>query len=158
MGGGTVVSVTSVQAPVVFRPKRIRWVAGLLAAGVVALFTVISFGLHGSAGFDNSGQFQRGDQTAMIILGVLIGLGILAFARPRVSADAAGVKIRNVVGGYDLPWDVVRRVRFDRHSPWATLELYDDETVSVHALQAADKEYAVEGVRALRSLHAASTS
>ena len=143
---------------VVFRPKRIRWVAGLLAAGVVVLFTVISFGLHGSAGFDNSGQFQRGDQTAMIILGVLIGLGILSFARPRVSADAAGVKIRNVVGGYDLPWDVVRRVRFDRHSPWATLELHDDETVSVHALQAADKEYAVEGVRALRSLHAAATS
>ena len=143
---------------VVFRPKRIRWVAGLLAAGVVVLFTVISFGLHGSAGFDNSGQFQRGDQTAMIILGVLIGLGILSFARPRVSADAAGVKIRNVVGGYDLPWDVVRRVRFDRHSPWATLELHDDETVSVHALQAADKEYAVEGVRALRSLHAAAGS
>jgi Bacterial PH domain len=151
-------TVTSVQAPVVFRPRRIRWVASILAAGVVVLFTVISFGLHGTAGFDNSGQFQRGDQTAMIGLGVLIGLGILALARPRVSANAAGVKIRNVVGGYDLPWDVVRRVRFDRHSPWATLELLDDETVSVHALQAADKEYAVQGVRALRSLHAAATS
>jgi PH (Pleckstrin Homology) domain-containing protein len=143
---------------VVFRPKRIRWVAGIAAFVVVVLFTVLSFGLHGSAGFDNSGQFQRGDQTAMIGLGVLIGLGILAFTRPRVSANAAGVKIRNVVGGYDLPWDVVRRVRFDRHSPWATLELYDDETVSVHALQAADKEYAVEGVRALRNLHAAASS
>jgi hypothetical protein len=92
----------------------------------------------------------------MIGLGVLIGLGILAFTRPRVRADAAGIKIRNVVGGYDLPWSVVRKVRFDRNSPWATLELLDDETVSVHALQATDKEYAVDGVRALRALHQAS--
>ena len=63
----------------------------------------------------------------MIGLGLLIGLGILAFTRPRVRADADGIKIRNVVGSYDLPWSVVRAVRFDRNSPWATLELYDDE-------------------------------
>ena len=138
-----------------FRPKKIRWVAASAAGAVVVLFTVLSFGLHGSTGFDNSGSFERGDQSAMIGLGVLIGLGILAFTRPRVRADAAGIKIRNVVGGYDLPWSVVRAVRFDRNSPWATLDLLDDEQVSVHALQAADKEYAVEGVRALRALHAA---
>jgi hypothetical protein len=129
-------------------------VAGVAAAAVVVLFTVLSFGLHGSTG-DGFGHFERGDQGAMIGLGVLIGLGILAFTRPRVSADAAGIKIRNVVGGYELPWSVVRAVRFDRNSPWATLELYDDETVSIHALQAADKEYAVDGVRALRALHQA---
>ena len=135
-----------------FRPHKIRWVAGVGAAGVVVLFTAISFGLHGSAGFDNSGHFERGDQTAMIILGVLIGAGILAFCRPRVIADDAGIKIRNVVGGYDLPWSVVRAVRFDRNSPWAQLDLLDDEQVSIHALQAADKDYAVEGVRTLRAL------
>ena len=140
---------------VVYRPRRIRWVAGSLAAAVVVLFTAVSFGLRGSAGFENSGQFQRGDQAAMVGLGVLIGLGILAFTRPRVSADADGIKIRNVIGGYELPWSVVRAVRFDRQSPWATLELYDDEQVSLHALQAADKEYAVDGVRTLGALHSA---
>jgi hypothetical protein len=139
-----------------YRPKRIRWMAGGAALGVVILFTGVSFGLHGSTGFDDSGTFQRGDQTAMIGLGVLLALGILAFTRPRVRADAAGIKIRNIVGGYDLPWSVVRKVRFDRNSPWATLELLDDETVSVHALQATDKEYAVDGVRTLRALHQAS--
>ena len=142
---------------VTYRPKKIRWVAGPAAAGVVVLFTAISFGLDGSAGFQNSGQFERGDQTAMIGLGVLLALGILAFCRPRVIADADGVRIRNVVGGYDLPWTVVRAVRFDRNSPWAQLELHDDEQVSIHALQAADKDYAVEGVRTLRNLHAAAT-
>jgi hypothetical protein len=140
--------------PVEYRPKRIRWVAGGAALAVVVLFTVLSFSLHGATG-DGMGQFERGDQTAMIGLGVLIGLGILALTRPRVRADAAGIKIRNVIGGYDLPWPAVRAVRFDRNSPWATLELHDDETVPVHALQAADKQYAVDGVRALRALHTA---
>ena len=143
---------------VVYRPKRIRWVAGIAAVAVVVLFTVASFGLRGSAGFENSGRFERGDQAAMIGLGVLVALGILALTRPRVSADADGIKIRNVVGGYELPWSVVRAVRFDRHSAWASLELYDDEQVSLHALQAADKEYAVDGVRALRALHSAHRS
>jgi len=91
----------------------------------------------------------------MIGLGVLIGLGILAFCRPRVVADDEGVHVRNVIGGYDVPWKVVRAVRFDRNSPWAQLELLDDEQVSIHALQAVDKDYAVDGVRALRALHSA---
>jgi hypothetical protein len=130
-------------------------VAGAAAAAVVVLFTAISFGLRGSAGFeDNVGTFQRGDQTAMIGLGVLIALGILAFCRPRVRADADGVRIRNVIGGYDLPWSVVRAVRFDRSAAWASLELLDDDTVPLHALQAADKDYAVDAVRSLRALHA----
>ena len=140
---------------VLYRPKRIRWVAVPAAVAVAVFFTVISFGLTGSAGFQNSqASFQRGDQLAMIGLGVLLGLGILAFCRPRVTADAEGVHVRNVIGGYDLPWGVVRAVRFDRNSAWAHLELHDDEQVPVHALQAVDKDYAVDGVRTLRALHA----
>lgn len=146
---------------IVFRPKKIRWVAGPTALAVVVLFTVLSFGLKGQAGFEGaglpgSGSFQPGDRAAMIGLGILIALGILAFCRPRVVADEQGVHVRNVVGGYDLPWNVVRAVRFDRNSPWAQLELFDDEQVSIHALQAVDKDYAVDGVRALRALHNAS--
>lgn len=141
---------------VLFRPKKIRWVAGPLAAGITLLFTVLSFGLTGSAGFQNSkASFQRGDQLAMIGLGVLLGLGILLFCRPRVTADDAGVRVRNVIGGYDLPWSVVRAVRFDRNSAWAHLELENDDQVPVHALQAVDKDYALDGVRTLRALHQA---
>ena len=98
-----------------YRPRKIRWVAGIAAVAVVVLFTAISFGLHGSAGFDDSGSFQRGDQAAMIGLGVLIGLGFLAFTRPRVTADAEGIRVRNVIGNFNLPWSVVRAVRFDRN-------------------------------------------
>ena len=141
---------------VLYRPKKIRWVAGPLAAGVARLVTVLSFGLTGSAGFQNSkASFQRGDQLAMIGLGILLGRGILLFCRPRVVADDAGVRVRNVIGGYNLPWSVVRAVGFDRNSAWASLELENDEQVPVHALQAVDKDYALDGVRTLRALHSA---
>ena len=142
---------------VLYRPKKIRWVAVPLAVGVAVLFTVMGLGLSGSAGFQNSqATFQAGDKFAMIGLGVLLGLGILLFCRPRVTADDAGVHVRNVIGGYDLPWEVIRAIRFDRNSAWAHLELHDDEQVPIHALQAVDKDYAVDGVRTLRALHSAS--
>ncbi|NMO56338.1 PH domain-containing protein [Actinoplanes sp. TBRC 11911] len=141
---------------VTYRPRRVRWIAIPAALAVVVLFTAISFTLHGNGGFEDKGTFQRGDQTAMIILGVLIGLGIVTFCRPKVVADAHHIKIRNVVGGYDLPWSAVRAVRFDRKSPVASLELDDNEQVAMHALQAVDKDYAVDAVRHLRAMHSAS--
>ncbi|GAB3958945.1 hypothetical protein GCM10027614_77480 [Micromonospora vulcania] len=72
-----------------------------------------------------------------------------------MEADARGVRVRNIIGSYDLPWEVVRGIRFDRGAPWASLELYDDDLLPLVALQAADKELAVDGVRALRRLHQA---
>jgi hypothetical protein len=116
------------------------------------VFTAISFGLHGSLGDGVPGTFQRGDQAAMIGLGLLAALAILMFTRPRIVADERGVHVRNVLGGYDLPWEIIRAVRFSRGAPWASIELDDDDMVSVLAVQAADKEYAVAAVRTLRTM------
>jgi hypothetical protein len=127
----------------------------VLAAAMVVLFTTLGFLLSGSTGDQTGAVFQTSDKYAMVILGLLIAAGILLFARPRVTADEQHIVVRNIIGGYDLPWEVVRAVKFDRGSPWASLELADDDVVTVLALQAADKEYAVTGVRALRSLLAA---
>jgi hypothetical protein len=122
------------------------------AGAIVVIFTLIATALTGSTG-EGPAVFQTGDQAAMIGLGVCAALGALAFARPRVRADEKGIWVRNVFGTYDLPWGVVREVRFERGHPWVTLELADDDTLSVLAIQAADKEYAVEAVRGLRALH-----
>jgi hypothetical protein len=122
------------------------------AVAVVIVFTAISFGLHGALGDGAPGTFQRGDQAAMIGLGLLAALGILLFTRPRIVADERGVHVRNLLGGYDLPWEIIRAVRFARGTPWASLELEDDDLVSVLAVQAADKEYALEAVRSLRAM------
>jgi Bacterial PH domain len=135
-----------------FRPRRLRKVSWVLAVAIVIVCTSVSFGLHGSLGDGSPGAFQRGDQLAMIGLGVVAAIGALMFARPRVVADEHMVHIRNVIGGYDLPWEVVRAVRFNRGSAWASLELEDDDLVGVLAVQANDKEYAIGAVRALRTL------
>ncbi|WP_438941369.1 PH domain-containing protein, partial [Micromonospora craterilacus] len=140
--------------PIRLRPRRIRLVCWVSAAVLVVLFAVIATTLTGPTG-NGYGTFQRGDQFAMIGLGILFALGALLFTRPRVDADARGVRVRNIIGSYELPWEVVRGVRFDRGAPWAALELYDDDLMPVVALQAADKQLAVDGVRALRRLHEA---
>jgi hypothetical protein len=90
----------------------------------------------------------------MVGLGLLGAAGILAFTRPRVEADRHGIRVRNVIGSYALPWDVVRAVRFGRGAPWASLELVNDDLLAVMAIQAADGEHAVEAVRQVRALHA----
>jgi hypothetical protein len=142
---------TDQQGTVRFAPRRVKVVCWISATAVVIVFSAVSFGLSGSTGAGNA-VFQPGDQAAMIGLGVLGALGILLFTRPRVEADASGIRIRNVIGGYDLPWEVVRAVQFPRGASWASLELADDEVVAVMAVQAADKQYAVDAVRTLRAL------
>ncbi|HEX8632017.1 MAG TPA: PH domain-containing protein [Catenuloplanes sp.] len=149
--------MSSTPEPVRFRPRRLRAGCGIAAVAILVLCVALSTGLRGRTG-DGLGQFRAGDQAAMIGLGVLAALGVLALGRPLVRADSRGVRVRNLIGGYDLPWTAVRHVRFEHRSPWATLELSDDEVVAVHALQALDREYAVRGVRALRALHAAATA
>ena len=136
------------------RPVKATRVAWVLAALVIAVFTAVGTTLRGATDSGKS-VFQAGDQAAMIALGVLAALGILLFTRPRVDADERGIRIRNVIGSYDLPWDVVRSIEFRRGSPWASLELRNDDVIAVMAVQAADRARAVAAVRGLRALLAA---
>jgi len=128
-------------------------VCWLAAAAVIAVFVVLSvvLGSRGEGGL----AFHAGDQAAMVGLGLLVAAGILTLTRPRVVADADRIRIRNVLGSYDLPWEVVVAIRFADGSPWASLDLADDDQVALMAIQAADKEYAVAAVAGLRRLLAA---
>ncbi|WP_166387355.1 PH domain-containing protein [Catellatospora methionotrophica] len=134
-----------------FRPQRTRTVCIVAAVVVVVLFAVIGTALTEVG----EGVFRKGDQYAMIGLGVVFALGIMAVARPRVEADADGVRVRNILGGYELPWGAVRAITFERNQPWMSLELENDDAVSVLAVQRVDKEYAVQAVQAMRALRAA---
>jgi hypothetical protein len=136
------------------RPRKARLVCWIAAAAVVVVFSLVATGLRGSTG-EGKGVFEAGDQLAMVGLGFLGALGILLFTRPRVEADVHRVRVRNVIGSYDLPWEVVREIKFNRGAPWVTLDLQDDDVVAVMAVQATDKEYAVTAVRGLRALLAA---
>lgn len=124
---------------------------------MLAVFTAIGTALTGVAKVseDGTGVFHKGDQVAMIGLGVFFAAGIMLIARPRVEADGRGIRIRNIIGGYDLPWQAVREVSFKHGQPWLTLELENDDAVSVLAVQAVDKQHALWAVREIRALHAA---
>jgi hypothetical protein len=152
-----------------FRPRRTRvvaWVAAvvvlLAAVGLAAALSGTVSGAVGSSAPEGTGAanpgpavFGTADRVALIGLGLIGAAALLSLTRPLVEADTEGIRVRNIVGGCQLPWGVVRAVRFDRGASWATLELHDDETVGVLAVQAVDKSHAVTAVRALRTLHAA---
>jgi len=132
------------------RPVRLRRVSAAAAVAVLVVFAVAAVLLRaGSTG----AVFGRADQVALGGIGVLVAAGLLLLGRPTLEADARGVRVRNIVGEHDVPWAVVRAVSFRDGSPWASLELLDDETVALMAVQAADGERTVQVVRALRRLH-----
>ena len=137
-------------------PVRLVRVCWLVAVLVVAVFAAVALLLPRGA---SGGQvFGPGDQVAFFAIGLLLAAGVLAFTRVRVRADAHGVWVRNVLGDRFFPWGVVVRVDLADGAPWAQLELHDDETVALLAVQANDGDRAVEAVLALRKLLLASSS
>ncbi len=141
-------------APVVLQPRRLRWVCWAVAVLVVVAFSVLALVLPNGA--TERSPVRASDQVAFFLLGCLLAVVPLAFSRVRVRADERGVWTRNGLGERFLPWQVVVGVRLDEGASWATLELQDDETAALLAVQANDGERAVEGVLALRRLLEAS--
>ncbi len=134
-------------------PRRTRQACVAMAVLIVAGFAVLGALLKRSTA---GTAFHTSDQFAMVGLGVLIALGVLTLARPRVYADAERIMVRNIVVTHHLRWQVVEAVRFPEGASWATLELHDDETVAILAIQSVDKDRAVDAVVGLRALHEAS--
>ncbi|GGK25057.1 membrane protein [Pilimelia terevasa] len=149
--------MTAPPEQVRLRPQRARLVCRLLAAAVFAVFAGVATVLRTPVN-EGPATFGVADQVAMVLLGALGAAAILGLTRPRVVADGAGIRVRNLVGGYTLSWSVVRAVRFRAGAPWASLELHDDDLVPMMAIQAVDKQYAVDGLRRLRTLHETATT
>ena len=134
------------------RPVRLRRVAAVAAAVIVVLFGVIALLLGNTS--SEGVTFGVADQVAMMVMGLLVAAGVLLLARPEVVADLRGLRVRNIFSTKDVPWEVVRAVAFRDGSPWATLELADDDQIAVLAVQASDGPRAVAAVRGLRALQA----
>ncbi|MCH7230218.1 PH domain-containing protein [Glycomyces sp. L485] len=136
--------------PLDYKPRKSRigaWVGATLFAGS---FLALSFSL--GARTDGGGAVHPADQAAMIGIG-LLGAGIiLSFLRLRVRADQEGIEVRNVATTTRVPWDVVVDVSLPERVQWATLELADDDEVSIMAIQITDKERAVAAIKHLRAL------
>ena len=98
--------------------------------------------------------FRTADQVAMAGLGFVIAGCVLLFARPRLRVGAAGLSVRNFLGYRLIPWSDVVDVSFPVGARWARIDLPGDEYIPVMAIQAVDRERAVDAMEALRAVTA----
>jgi Bacterial PH domain len=96
--------------------------------------------------------FQTADQVAIGALGLVIAAFVLLFARPRLRMGAAGLSVRNLLGDRLVPWSDVVSVSFPAGARWARIDLPDDEYIPLMAIQAVDKDRAVEAMDTVRTL------
>jgi hypothetical protein len=134
----------------VVRPRRLTRVCWAVAILVVLVFGILALLLP--RGASGGQQFGPADQVSFFVIGLLLAGAALLFVRARVRADEQGVWVRNVLGERFFPWPVVVSVDLADGAPWAQLELHDDETVALLAVQANDGDTAVDAVLALRNL------
>ncbi|OBH29923.1 hypothetical protein A5692_20175 [Mycobacterium sp. E342] len=131
------------------RPHRTPIFVYAAAVVIVAVHIAIGFLLKvGSTGV----VFHTSDQVAMALLGVVLAGVILLFARPRLRVGAAGISVRNLLGDKLIEWPDVAGVSFPAGNRWARIDLPDDEYIPVMAIQAVDKERAVNAMDTVRSL------
>jgi hypothetical protein len=131
-------------------PRRLGRICGALAALVVLVFGGIALLLP--RGNDAVETFRPVDQVAFFCIGLVIAGGVLVLTRFRVRADEQGVWVRNSLGERFFPWPVVVAVNLPEGATWAQLELHDDETVALLALQTSDGDATIDAVIALRRL------
>lgn len=96
--------------------------------------------------------FQTADQVAIATLGIVIAALVLLLARPRLKVGAAGLAVRNVFGYRLVPWPDVVDVSFPAGARWARIDLAADEYIPLMAIQAVDKNRAVDAMDTVRTL------
>jgi hypothetical protein len=119
--------------------------AFMIAAAHIAVGFLLKIGSTGVV-------FQTADQVAMGLLGVIIAGLVLLFSRPRLRVGAAGIAVRNLLTYKLIPWSAVIDVSFPLGARWARVDLPDYEYVPAMAIQAIDKDRAVNAMDQVREL------
>lgn len=134
------------------RPVRTgRLANGCAAVALVVFVTTALLMRSESAG----ASFHVSDQIFTVVLGLIIAGGLHLPARPRLRADAEGIRFRGYVGDWrTVPWSAVRAVEFPSKVRFARIALGGDESLALYAVQRADRETAVATMRGLRELFA----
>lgn len=126
-------------------PRFVYAAAFLIAAAHIAVGLLLKIRSSGVI-------FHTSDQVAIAALGLVIAGGLLLFTRPRLRVGPAGLSVRNLFDYRLIPWRDVVGVSFPAGRRWARVDLPDDEYIPLMAIQAADKERAVEAMDTVRSL------
>jgi PH (Pleckstrin Homology) domain-containing protein len=135
------------------KPVLMSRIGYLSAAVVFVVFLITAIVMpHANAG----AHFGPEDQAATAVLGVILGGLCLMLTRPRLRADREAVRMRSFLGGWrTVPWDVIVAVEFPSKVRFARLVLPGEETLALYAVQRLDRDQAVDVMRRLRALFAA---
>ncbi|MFH9573134.1 PH domain-containing protein [Streptomyces sp. NPDC017230] len=130
--------------PVTFRPGRTRVVLSVLAVGTFVTISAVGMLLDGLG----MGERLSFALTALVLAGVLFLL-----ARPRITADDAGVTVVNLTTKRRLAWAEILRVNLRQGDPWAFLDLSDGTSLPALGIQPGiARQRAIQDARALRAL------
>jgi len=134
------------------RPMRMTRIGYWSAAVVFVVFLVTAIVMP----HDNAGaSFGPKDQAATAVIGVILAGLLFMLTRPRLHADAEGIRMRAFLGGWRaVPWDLVVAVEFPSTVRFARVVLPGEETLAIYAVQRWDGQYAVGVMRQLRVLFA----
>ena len=143
-------------------PRRLR-IFGFAIAAVLCLVTAVGWFALPRELRDLFTLSQR--LTLLALLALLVGV-IVAVAASTVRADRDGLRIRNGLRRYAVPWGRVHKIIFRSGDPWAQLLLVPDDgqpfEVSLDAekrqlmgIQAVDGARAQAAVEELRRRHRA---
>ena len=119
--------------------------AFLIAAAHITVGFLLKIGSSGVV-------FRTADQVAMGLLGLALAGVALLFTRPRLRVGPAGLSVRNILGDKLIPWADVVDVAFPPGARWARVDLPHDEYFAVMAIQAVDKDRAVQAMKSVRAL------
>jgi Bacterial PH domain len=147
------VSELVAEETVTARPQVMSRIGYACAAVVFTTFVIIALVMrHANAG----ASFGVKDQLGTVVIGIVLGGMFIMLTRPALEADTEAVRLRAFLGGWRVvPWELIVRVEFPSSVRFARLVLPGEETLAIYAVQRLDRQYAVEAMRGLRRLHAA---
>lgn len=132
------------RLPVTWRPLLCRLVAYGMAGAVVLTTVVLAATI--------APPFALADRLGLVLVGVLIAGGLHLLGRCRVTADARGITVVNLIRVHRFEWAEVLRVNMGVGESWPTLDLADGSTLGAMGIQSADGGRAQRAVAELRTL------
>lgn len=103
-----------------------------------ALTSVVVFGIAAASLPTESGMWSQVDRALVFLFGVFLALGLWRWASVKAVPSPEGLTVRNLFVTRRLEWAEIVGVQYDRHVPWAQVDLVDTDTVSIMAIQRAD--------------------
>ncbi len=136
-----------IDAP--FRPRRGRAVALGMGVVVLVVFIGVAVLIPGQAA---GGSWALFDRLLLVGVGLAIAALMWRYASIRALPTADGIRVRNLIVTRRLTWAEIASVRFPDGDPWVSLDLTDEDTVAVMAIQRADGEFAQQEAQRLATL------